>query len=173
MALVNYHFSSKEMLFEAAVERRAARLSELWRNALNGMRVHRNFGVDDIFAAWWQPFADADLGEKAPWSNYLCVVARLASAPDGEAWHTRYFGQIDEAFLHALGEAAPSVLAEDREAAFRYARCLFGEVLLRHCGKTGGACRPRGFRNDDIGRLIRYLGSGVQGLGRRVAIAAD
>ena len=34
VALVNYHFGSKEMLFEAAFERRAPRLVAWWRDAL-------------------------------------------------------------------------------------------------------------------------------------------
>jgi hypothetical protein len=59
------------------------------------------------------------------------------------------------------------------EAGFRYARSLFGEVLLHRCGKTGGTCCPRGFREDDIDRMICYLASGMRGLSRSVAIAAD
>ena len=166
VALVNYHFSSKEMLFEAAVKRRSAQLSELWLSALKRVRTLPAFDVRDVLGAWWQPFANFDLNDGKPWGNYLCVVARLASAPDGEDWHARHFGPVDRAFLEALREALPSIGEEDCEAGFRYARSLFGEVLLHRCGKTGGVCRPRGFREDDIDRLIRYLASGFAGLRR-------
>ena len=173
VALVNYHFSSKELLFEAAVARRAARLIESWRKALNGVRLQPSFTVDDVLTAWWQPFGSFDLEDGGTWRNYLCVVARLASAPDGEDWHARYFGPVDHDFLAALAEAMPAMSPDDREAGFRYARCLFGEILLYRCGKTGGACRPRGFREDDVERLIRYLGSGFAGLQQTPPIAAD
>ena len=128
VALVNYHFSSKELLFEAAVARRAARLAELWRNALNAVRLQPTFTVDAVLSAWWHPFGNFDL-EDGAWCNYLCVVARLASAPDGEDWHARFFGAVDQAFLTALADAMPALTAENREAGFRYARCLFGEVV--------------------------------------------
>ena len=173
VALVNYHFSSKEMLFEAAIERRASRLVDAWRATLNGVCVRGSRKVEDILTAWWQPFGDVNVELDRPWSNYLCIVARLASAPDGEAWHQRYFGEIDRDFQLALAEALPATPHDDVEAGFRYARSLFGEVLLYRCGKTGGSCRPRGFREDDIDRMICYLGSGMRGLSRPVAIAAD
>ncbi len=164
VALVNYHFSSKEMLFEAAVERRAARLIEAWRNALNNLRLRPAWTVEDVLKAWWQPFGDMEAARVQPWSNYLCVIARLASAADGETWHQRYFGIVDRDFHVAFGEALPGTHRDDLEAGFRYARSLFGEVLLHRCGKTGGTCRPRGFRDDDIDRLLCYLGSGMRGL---------
>jgi AcrR family transcriptional regulator len=173
VALVNYHFSSKEMLFEAAVERRAARLSEAWRAALADVRGRRTRAVEDVLEAWWRPFADVNLESDRPWSNYLCIVARLASASDGEAWHQRHFGAVDRDFRKALADALPGAHADDIDAGFRYARSLFGEVLLHRCGKTGGTCRPRGFREDDIGRLICFQANGLRGLSRTLAIASD
>jgi AcrR family transcriptional regulator len=164
VALVNYHFSTKELLFEAAVERRAGRLAELWLHALDGVRRQRAFAVDDVIGAWWQPFENRDPDKGEPWRNYLCVVARLASAPEGEDWHARHFGHVDQTFLAALAEAMPAMSREDREAGFRYARSLLGEILLHRCGKTGGACRPHGFREGDIARMIRFLGGGLRGL---------
>jgi AcrR family transcriptional regulator len=173
VALVNYHFSSKELLFEAAIERRAARLSEAWRAALNSVRVRPACKTEDILQAWWRPFEEMNIEADRPWSNYLCVIARLASAEDGEAWHQRYFGIIDRDFHAALTASLPGTHRDDVEAGFRYARSLFGEVLLHRCGKSGGTCRPRGFREDDIDRLICYLGSGMHGLTGKVAMAAD
>jgi AcrR family transcriptional regulator len=75
VALVNYHFSSKEMLFEAAIERRASRLVDAWRATLNGVCVRGSRKVEDILAAWWQPFGDVNVELDRPWSNYLCIVA--------------------------------------------------------------------------------------------------
>ena len=172
-ALVNYHFSSKELLFEATIERRAARLNEAWRNALNSVRIRASCKVEDILAAWWHPFGDLEEGRDLSWSNYLCVIARIASAAAGETWHQRYFGVIDCDFQTGLAEALPGTHRNDIEAGFRYSRSLFGEVLLHRCGKTGGTCRPRGFREDDIDRMICYLGSGMRGLARDLSMAAD
>jgi hypothetical protein len=107
------------------------------------------------------------------WSDYLSVVARLPGAVDGEEWHRRYFGTADREFRNAMARALPEVPTDDIEAGFRYARCLFGEVLLHRCGKSGDACRPRGFREADIGRLICYLGHGMRGLACALETSAD
>jgi AcrR family transcriptional regulator len=92
VALVNYHFGSKEMLFEAAVERRSTHLNSLWRDALAQARARDSLSVRDVLAAWWKPFGEADVQKGEAWVNYLCTFARLASATEGEAWYQRYFG---------------------------------------------------------------------------------
>lgn len=173
VALVNYHFSSKEMLFEAAIERRAARLVDVWRASLNAVRVRPAWKVEDVLEAWWSPFGAKDLTDDSPWSNYLCVVTRIATAAEGEAWYQRYFGIVDRDYHQALCDALPGTDREDLEAGFRYARSLMGEVLLYRCGKTGGTCRPRGFREDDIERLFSYVASGMRGLSGKLSLAAD
>jgi len=173
VALVNYHFSSKELLFEAAIERRAAGLIDAWRAALRSVRVRPARQTEDILAAWWRPFGEMNMESDRTWSNYLCVVARLASAADGEVWHRRHFGIVDRDFLAAFAETLPRANHDDVEAGFRYSRSLFGEILLHRCGKAGGVCRPRGFREDDVDRLIRYLGSGMRGLSGNVTYPAD
>jgi AcrR family transcriptional regulator len=171
VALINYHFSNKEMLFEAAVERRAGRLRDAWREALAAMRAQAAPTVADVFAAWWAPFADHETDPR--WGNYLCIVARLGAAASGEAWHQRHFGAADREFHDALAATLPGARREDVEAGFRYARVLFGEVLLVRCGKSGGPARAPGFREEDIGRLIRFASAGLRGLTRSLAIAAD
>lgn len=172
VALINYHFSTKEMLFETAVERRSGRLSQAWRDALEAVRAQASLSVEDVMHAWWRPFADMQSGNDHAWRNYLCVIARLASSASGDEWHQRYFGAIDRDFHRALAEATPAADPLDVEAGFRYARTLFSEVLLHLCGKTGGRCVPRGFREDDLGRLIRYISNGMRGLVGEVRITS-
>jgi AcrR family transcriptional regulator len=172
VALVNYHFGTKEMLFEAALERRAGRLSAAWLAALGTVRARGIWNVGHVLEAWWLPFRQMDDEGERSWSNYLCVVARLATAEDGEAWHQRHFGAADREFLRAFAEVLPDTHAEDLDAGFRYARRLFGEILLHRCGKIGGTCRPRGFREEDIDRLIGYLASGMRGMSPRMALVA-
>jgi len=171
--LVNYHFGSKDLLFEAAIERRAERLASAWRNALAAARCHPRCSVEDILAAWWAPFGDLDYPVDGAWGNYLCVVVRLSDAGEGEAWYERYFGAIDATFHQALVEALPGIDEADVAAGYRYARTLFGEILLYRCGKTGGSCRPRGFRDDDVERLFAYVAGGFRALTRSISISAD
>jgi AcrR family transcriptional regulator len=161
VALVNYHFGSKEMLFEAAVERRAGQLARVWGEALARMRERLSWSVGDVLAAWWQPFRELDMEHDQPWGNYLCIFARLASAPDGETWYRRFFSNPDREFTDALAEALPSASRSDLEAAFGYARTLFAELLLCRCGKIS---RPRGFADNDSERALRFIEAGVRGM---------
>lgn len=164
-ALLNYHFGSKEMLFEAAVARRADRLNEGWRTALEELRTRGTWEVEDVLNAWWQPFNAIRRDDNdAPWRNYVCVIARLASAHDGDTWYHRYFADNDAEFVRMLAAALPDMDQADMEAGFRYSRVLFGEALLYRCGKSGGTCAPRGFREDDLARMIRYLAHGMRGV---------
>jgi AcrR family transcriptional regulator len=171
VALVNYHFGSKEMLFEAAVERRAERLAQMWRKELADVRRDPDRTVEGVLRAWWLPFGDLHLQEDLPWRNYLCVVARLASAPDGNDWYQRYFGTVDRDFQRALAETLRLNEQAELDAGFRYARSLFGEALLHRCGKMGGECVPRGYRENDTNRLIGFVASGMRWLARDVVTA--
>jgi len=164
VALVNYHFGSKETLFEAAVERRAPRLNEQWRQALAEMRARNGWGVAEVLRAWWRPFHELDMQKELSWGNYLCTFAWLASAADGEAWYQRYFGVADRDFREAFAEVLPDATREDIEAGFRYGRSLCTEILLYRCGKAGGTCRPRGYRDDDVERALRFIEHGLHGM---------
>ncbi|MEO8752275.1 MAG: TetR/AcrR family transcriptional regulator [Casimicrobiaceae bacterium] len=172
-ALVGYHFGTKEMLFEAAVERRAERLVQAWRAALDRVCRDPDRTVEDVLHSWWEPFGGLHLQQDLPWRNYLCTVARLASAKDGNDWYQRYFGTVDRDFQRELGEILPTKEQDGVDACFRYARTLFGEVLLHRCGKVGGECVPRGFRENDTNRLIGFVADGMRGLARKVWAAAD
>ena len=80
VALVNYHFGSKEMLFEAAVERRADRLAQSWRAALADVRRDPDRTVEDVLRAWWYPFGDLHLRRKICRGATICASWR-ASRP--------------------------------------------------------------------------------------------
>lgn len=172
VALVNYHYGSKEMLFEAAVERRAARLVESWRAGLAELRDESELTTEHVLRVWFRPFDALRDSDDAPWRNYLCVIARLASAPEGGDWYQRHFGIADRDFQRALGQSLPGHDPEVIDAGFRYARSLFGEVLLHRCGKSGGTCVPRGFREADTEHLIGFVAGGLRGIAREATAAA-
>jgi len=173
VALVNYHFGSKEMLFESAIARRAPRLVEAWQSALADACAKPQHATEDVLRAWWRPFDGLETSGDPSWRNYLCVIARLSSAPGGNDWYQRYFGTVDRDYQHALGETIGVHDTDLTDATFRYARTLFGEVLLHRCGKSGGECVPRGFRPHDSERLIGFVAAGMRGIGNRRLEAAD
>ncbi len=164
VALVNYHFGSKEMLFEEALGRRAARLVEAWHDALSHVRSKQSFTAEDVMRAYWLPFEGIEGSEDASWRNYLCVVARLADARDGATWFERYFGHAMTDFKGALRKSLPGISDAHLDAGFRYARQIFDVALLHRCGRTGGNCVPRGYQAEDVDCLIAFLGAGLRRL---------
>ena len=164
VALVNYHFGSKEMLFEEALGRRASRLAEAWHDALAHLRSKPAFTAEDVMRAYWLPFEGIENSEDATWRSYLCVVARLADARDGDAWFERYFGSAMIEFRNTLRKSLPGISDAHLDAGFRYARQLFDAALLLRCGKTGGNGVPRGYQAQDVDCQIAFLGAGLRRL---------
>lgn len=164
VALVNYHFGSKELLFEEALARRAPRLTAEWQQALAQVCGRPAFTAEDVLRAYWLPFEDIERADDSTWRNYLCVVARLADAAEGPAWHDRYFGSAITEFKQALEQSLPGISEEHLDAGFGHARQMFDTALLHRCDKTPGYSVPRGYRAEDIDCLIAFLGAGLRRL---------
>jgi len=165
VALVNYHYGSKEMLLEAVVARRAHELIAAWRQALDEALAGPDVAAEDVLRAYWAPFATPSALAEGEWRNYLCAVAWLSQAQDGDAWWSHQFGSIERAFRDALARALPGVAPDAIERGFRYARELLDDVLLRRCNKTSGRCNaPAGLREGDVDGLIDFLAAGLEAL---------
>ncbi len=164
VALVNYHFGSKELLFEEALARRATRLADAWHAALVQVRSKPAFTAEDVLGAYWLPFEGIERSEDASWRNYLCVVARLADAQEGSSWHDRYFGAAITEFKRALEQSLPGISEEHLDAGFGHARQIFDTALLHRCSKTPCRSVPRGYRAEDVDSLIAFLGAGLRRL---------
>jgi AcrR family transcriptional regulator len=164
VALVNYHFGSKEMLFEEALARRSDRLVQAWRAALALVRAKPTFTAEEVLRAYWLPFEMIETSEDGSWRNYLCVVARLADATEGPGWYDRYFGVAMADFRDALRQSLPGSTDSHLDAGFGYARQIFDRSLLHRCGKTLSKCTPKGYRAEDVDRLIAFVGAGLRRL---------
>jgi len=166
VALVNYHFGSKEMLLESVVARRADKLNAEWKRALAEATASGRPTVAAVLCAYWAPFATESAIEDGEWRRYLCAVAWLSQAQDGEQWWMQQFGAIERAFRDALARALPGVAPESIDSGFRYARELLDAVLLHRCNKMNGSCSmpPAGLREHDVDGLIAFLAAGLQAL---------
>lgn len=164
VALVNYHFGSKELLFEEALARRSARLVDAWQQALAQVESRPAFTAEDVLRAYWLPFEGIESSSDESWRSFLCVAARLGDATDGTAWHERYFGAAIAQFKRALEQSLPGISDEHLDAGFGHARQIFDTALLHRCGKTPGSAVPRGYRAEDVDGLIAFLGAGLRRL---------
>jgi len=160
VALLNYHFGSKEQLIEEALTRRASQLLALQHDALAALRARGDWNVEDVLWAYGGPFAELDHAAPSSWRNYLCLVARLAGHDPSDTILMRHFGSVHRECLLALRHALPSVDEAALAAGFRNCRLLLEHDALARCKAGGNA--PVVIANFD--HLIAFLAGGMRAL---------
>ena len=160
VALLNYHFGSKEQLIEEALARRAAQLLALQHEALGALRARGDWVVEDVLWAYARPFATLDESGPTPWRNYLCLVARLAGHDPSDGIMLRHFGSVHRECLSALRHALPGVDDDVLAAGFRNCRLLIEHDALGRC-KAGD--NNRDF-TPSAEQLMAFLGGGMRAL---------
>jgi AcrR family transcriptional regulator len=161
VALLNYHFGSKEQLIEEALARRAPRLGQLQKDGLAALRSNGVWTVEDVLWAMWQPFAVLDLRGGGEWRHYLCVVARLASHDRGGELFSRHFGPVERECLYALHRTLPEVPEEELARGLAHCRLLFERELMSRCGEGAPEMAEQRRRSE---RLIAFLAGGLRSL---------
>jgi AcrR family transcriptional regulator len=160
VALLNYHFGSKEQLIEEALARRAPQLLALQHETLVAVRARGDWTVEDVLWAYARPFATLDQAGASTWRNYLCLVARLAGHDPSDGIMLRHFGSVYRECLSALRHALPGVDDDVIAAGFRNCRLLIEHDALGRC-KSGG--NPSQFM-PSAEQLIAFLGGGLRAL---------
>jgi AcrR family transcriptional regulator len=167
VALLNYHFGSKEQLIEEALARRAPRLIRLQTEALANLRAAGAWTVEDVLWAIWQPFAVLDASSDPAWRNYLCVVARLASHAQGDELYSRHFTAIERECIDLLHRALPEPSEDEIARGLRFCRLLFERELTTRCAE----CVDRDEQRRRSERMIAFLAGGLRALQADVARA--
>jgi AcrR family transcriptional regulator len=168
VALLNYHFGSKEQLIEEALARRAGQLLARQHEALAALRDRGDWTVDDVLWAYGRPFVTLDEGGASPWRNYVCLVARLAGHDPTDTIMMRHFGSVYRECLQALRHALPGVDDAALAAGFRNCRLLLEHDALGRC-KAGGTA-PQYVPTAQ--ELIAFLAGGMRALATQSREAA-
>ena len=160
VALLNYHFGSKEQLIEEALARRASQVLALQHDALAALRARGDWDVEDVLWAYGRPFSTLDQSAPSTWRNYLCLVARLAGHDPSDSIMMRHFGSVHRECLAALRHALPNVDDASLAAGFRHCRLLLEHDALARCkaGGTSPAVVPK------FEELIAFLAGGLRAL---------
>ena len=160
VALLNYHFGSKEQLIEEALARRASQLLALQHEALEALRARGDWSVEDVLWAYGGPFSSLDHSAPSSWRNYLCLVARLAGHDPSDTILMRHFGSVHRECLAALRHALPNADDAALAAGFRNCRLLLEHDALARC-KAGGHA-PVVIASFE--QLIAFLAGGLRAL---------
>ena len=159
VALLNYHFGSKDQLIEEALARRAGQLLAMQHDALAALRARGDWAVEDVLWAYGRPFVTLDQNG-SPWRHYLCLVARLAGHDPSDTIMIRHFGSVYRECLNALRHALPGVDDASLSAGFRHCRLLLEHDALARC-KAGGTAPQHVTAPEE---LIAFLAGGMRAL---------
>lgn len=110
LGLINYHFQSKEKLFEAIIARRSDELNSRRRDAFAALKDKPNLRqVLDVFL---RPYLDLMLEGGPGWRAYGRLLAQTGQAERWTRLITRHFKETQDIILDALIEAEPRLTKE-------------------------------------------------------------
>jgi AcrR family transcriptional regulator len=110
LGLINYHFESKEKLFEAIIARRSDELNVRRRDAFAALQGKPDLRqVVDIFL---RPYLDLMLEGGPGWRAYGRLLAQTGQANRWTRLITRHFKETQDIILNALIEAEPRLTPE-------------------------------------------------------------
>ena len=110
LGLINYHFQSKEKLFEAIIARRSDELNSRRRDAFNALDGTPN--VRQIVDVFLRPYLELMLQGGPGWRAYGRLLAQTGQTQRWSRLITRHFQETQDIILTALAQAEPRLSTE-------------------------------------------------------------
>lgn len=129
IALVTYHFGTKDVLFSKVVERRASYMAHQRILALDSARARAGqapIPLRDLVAGYVWPFVERSAHGGLGWKNYSQLVARLGNTPDWAKVISDHYDPVARQYLAEFCRTLPSVTEEDVYQAFSF---MVGSML--------------------------------------------
>lgn len=164
IALLNYHFGTKEGLFEAVI---GPRINEVAVDRERRLRaLPQNFVLDDLVAAFYRPVYERMSSGDPTWKHYAEIVAQVGSAERYGQFRRKYFDDIAERFVDYLAILYPD--SDRRVLYWSYAYMTAGMGLIltgsdRLHLLTSGACDTRDL-DIAFAELHHFTVSGISGI---------
>lgn len=110
LGLINYHFHSKEKLFEAIIARRSDELNSRRRAAFEALKGKPT--LRDLVDVFLRPYLELMLQGGPGWRAYGRLLAQTGQAQRWTRLITRHFKETQDLILTALLEAEPRLTPE-------------------------------------------------------------
>jgi len=154
VALVGYHFGSKEELLDAVLVRRAAVCHEE-RMAFLAQALERHgkraIPVRELFDGYAACFLSRSARRDAGWRNYATLVANLANTAQWSSLISKHYDGAARAYLAELQRSHPDADPEAVHQAFFF----MISVMVAVCSRPGRIERlsEQRFRSGEVSQL--------------------
>lgn len=149
LALVSYHFKTKENLFSAIVARRAEILNEKRRERLAALDEKADMTVEGLLDAFMRPLFDQMQSDDEGWRAYLLLLAKLSSNDRWLQYIHENFDETAALFIARLRKLLPEIREEDLMRGFSMVLVLMLQTVSKN-------------RRIDTLSDGRYLGSDLE-----------
>ncbi len=132
LALVSYHFKTKENLFSAIVARRAEVLNQTRRERLENLESDGTISVEALLDAFMHPLFEQMQSDDEGWQAYLLLLAKLGT---NERWLSYIHENFDETaglFLNRLKILLPDVSEENLVRGFSMVLVLMLQTVSKN-----------------------------------------
>ena len=160
LALVNYHFGSKNGLLSAVLDRRGRILNEERLQRLAAVRLNASPlppSTEAVVNAFLDPILERLAHAGPGWHNYFSLIAFVNNSPEwGRKLMGRTFDSVVRQFIQAVMDSLPGAAPEDIFWGYNF---LTGALTLS-LAETGrlDALSDGRCRSDDVAALKKRLG---------------
>ena len=177
LALVNYHFGSKEALLEAVIARRLRPVNELRLKRLQEIRNRSgewNIKPDlpEILRAYIEPVFGNGESEK-DWVDFTNLIGRAFTESDETVQKTllRHMKPVNQLMLDLLRDALPGLSGEEVFWRYQFLIGALGLAIRINSNPEYGRLKTH-FETDSetlMGMLIAFATGGMETTGSRVS----
>lgn len=152
LGLINYHFQSKEKLFEAIIARRSDELNARRRAAFTSLKGRPD--IRQVIDVFLRPYLDLMLEGGPGWRAYGRLLAQTGQQQRWTRLITRHFKETQDIILGALAQAEPRL---SKEAAARgYAHMVSVMFGIFAANDLLGVISRRAYSSRDLERAYDY-----------------
>jgi AcrR family transcriptional regulator len=173
LALLSYHFESKEGLFRAVVDRRSPENASGLEHALQAALAlkNRRARLNAVLKAFVEPVIERSMRGGPGWKNYVRLLAQIANLPQQEAFVRPMPDNYEDtvrAFIDAMRSIYPKMAEADVQWSFYIFQAAFTHILAESGlvdRQSDGLCRSSDL-DAIVPKLVQFCAAGIDSIAK-------